>query len=673
MPTASGTHSAGSARSAPGRATARPIAPRPEAAVSIAPLESTLTTTEQEPTTIPGSRTTRAATSHTVPAPSPEVQSYEPTPNPQFSGVAFAGPVQSILAPQGEVSDRWVILVDHLSAEIGVLRSQVAVLQDEADKAREDAKGLRSSLVDLEGIVMRELVKDSPLEEPPKIMKKTKKSTIKKGDVLSRQNRSARKSSHRGATQGDDSSSSSDEEEEVVVTSSSEALGAEVTGLVEQITRRPEFKSLVSYRTYRLKDVSQGVDSTVTGRVNTLLKRLKHHVDYKFTGEPAIQVVDFLRIFKEACDLNNISEGAAAIILPYFLEGRAKHGLASRMKTVPTNIPKFPAAVQWLLQSFATEGVIAEACQRVFSAKQLPEEDEKTFANRLEGYATTAGSVFTEDVLIASFVDGLHPYAGKTVRSHLTPTMTFAELRVLAEDLGAAGRSLTNPGRSRWLMPTTSGGRTKPLVAASLDSSPYGGESTRTNTIPGERLVAAVAEDHWDPDGYPPRTGSDSPLSNASSISVPTRGWVSTGGSLLEEAAIVAGGRNMSCHLCLNSSHLLMECPLLGIEARQAAQRQRELKFRDYPNARLSHPRSAGVPNRYPGATSPTTGNNANGVAPPRYGTYRSPGTSSRYQGPPPQETQLPSQVAVHPVEVADFLESPVAQCGLKQEPAENE
>jgi hypothetical protein len=197
--------------------------------------------------------------------------------------------------------------------------------------------------------------------------------------------------------------------------------------------------------------------------------------------------VDFLRILKEACDLNDISEGAAAIILLYFLESRANHGLASRMKTVPTNIPKFPAALQWLLQSFATEGVIAEACQRVFSAKQLPEEDVKTFANLLEGYANTAGSAFTEDVLIASFVDILHPYAGKTVWSHLTPTMTFAELRVLAEDLWAAGRSLTNPGRShpRRSMPPTSGGRTKPLVVASLDSSPYGGELTRTNTFRG--------------------------------------------------------------------------------------------------------------------------------------------------------------------------------------------
>jgi hypothetical protein len=139
------------------------------------------------------------------------------------------------------------------------------------------------------------------------------------------------------------------------------------------VTRRPEFEKLVSYRAYRLQDVSQGVDSAVTGRFNTL-KRIKHNLDYNFTGDSAIQVVDFLRLFKEACDLNEISEGAAALILPYFVDGRAKSGLASRMKHLVVNMPKYPDAVQWLLQSFATEDVIASACQRVFSAKQLPED-----------------------------------------------------------------------------------------------------------------------------------------------------------------------------------------------------------------------------------------------------------------------------------------------------------
>ena len=53
--------------------------------------------------------------------------------------------------------------------------------------------------------------------------------------------------------------------------------------------------------------------------MNSYLKKLKHHLDYKFSGDPAIQVLDFLTTFKEAADLNGISEGIAVLILPYFI------------------------------------------------------------------------------------------------------------------------------------------------------------------------------------------------------------------------------------------------------------------------------------------------------------------------------------------------------------------
>jgi hypothetical protein len=82
------------------------------------------------------------------------------------------------------------------------------------------------------------------------------------------------------------------------------------------------------------------------------------------------------------------------------------------LKQAAASLPKFPVAIQWLLQSLATEAVIAAACQRVFSANQLPEEDEKTFANQLTRHAAKTGSVFNEDALISTFVDGLLPYAG---------------------------------------------------------------------------------------------------------------------------------------------------------------------------------------------------------------------------------------------------------------------
>jgi hypothetical protein len=161
------------------------------------------------------------------------------------------------------------------------------------------------------------------------------------------------------------------------------------------MTRRPEFKSLVSYHTYRLANTNtrKAITAIGTGKANGYLKNSRHHLEYKFSGDPAIQILDFLAILKDAADLNGVSEGVATLIQPYFLQGRAKAGLNSRLKQIVALIPKYPAAVQFLLQSYATEAVIAAGCQKVFTAKQLPEEDEKTFANRLTRNATETGSV----------------------------------------------------------------------------------------------------------------------------------------------------------------------------------------------------------------------------------------------------------------------------------------
>jgi hypothetical protein len=81
--------------------------------------------------------------------------------------------------------------------------------------------------------------------------------------------------------------------------------------------------------------------------VNGYLKKLKHQLDYKFSGDSAIQDLDFLSTFKEAGYLNRISEGIAVLILPYFLEGRAKSGVSSRLKQAAASLPKFPVAIQW--------------------------------------------------------------------------------------------------------------------------------------------------------------------------------------------------------------------------------------------------------------------------------------------------------------------------------------
>jgi hypothetical protein len=98
--------------------------------------------------------------------------------------------------------------------------------------------------------------------------------------------------------------------------------------------------------------------------------------------------------------------------------------------------------VQWLLESFDSEAIISAAHQRVYTARQAGDEDEEQLADRLTKYAGDAGSVFSEDSLIAAFVDRLHPFASSTIRGQITTKMTFAEVQLLAEKAWNASRAI---------------------------------------------------------------------------------------------------------------------------------------------------------------------------------------------------------------------------------------
>jgi hypothetical protein len=135
---------------------------------------------------------------------------------------------------------------------------------------------------------------------------------------------------------GSESESSTSEAESVAILSphggARERKGPRVAGLVELTTRRPEFRPLVSYRSYRLAIRDQTVDDRITSKVNAYLKMMKHHVSEPFTGEHAIRIFDFLSGMRDALNVNRISEGAVYLLLPHFLGGKAKHGVLSRWK-----------------------------------------------------------------------------------------------------------------------------------------------------------------------------------------------------------------------------------------------------------------------------------------------------------------------------------------------------
>jgi hypothetical protein len=193
----------------------------------------------------------------------------------------------------------------------------------------------------------------------------------------------------------------------------------------------------------------------------------------------------------------------------------------------------------------------------------------------LDKYAVEGGSFFSEDALISAFVDGLLPYADNTVRGQVTPQMTFAEVQILAENVGAAGRSLLTTERYQiiWSMPSTPTGRPKVTLAASAESSPLRSQESYTHSSVGVSIVAAVAED------TPFGEGNIAP--GSPSTSIPICGWVSPTGSVVDEKAFDIAGRQPSCNLCFTPGHFLMDCLFFGQDSRIAAQKLRQLKFKD--------------------------------------------------------------------------------------------
>jgi hypothetical protein len=102
----------------------------------------------------------------------------------------------------------------------------------------------------------------------------------------------------------------------------------------------------MSYRTYRLENRSPRYDKTVTAKISSYVKRLKHAVEDKFGGDEPIEIISFLPTFKEAADENDVGEGAAARLILYFLKDAAKEGYRAHMDETPSGMLQYPYMVQ---------------------------------------------------------------------------------------------------------------------------------------------------------------------------------------------------------------------------------------------------------------------------------------------------------------------------------------
>jgi hypothetical protein len=103
-------------------------------------------------------------------------------------------------------------------------------------------------------------------------------------------------------------------------------------------------------------------------------------------------------------------------------------------------VPKYPAAVAWLLESNATDAAIDAAADKFLTAKQQVGKGEDAFATRLRRYTAEAGNVSKEIALVSRYLAGLASYTANTMRGHVYPRMRFTQVKNLSIQAGIAGR-----------------------------------------------------------------------------------------------------------------------------------------------------------------------------------------------------------------------------------------
>jgi hypothetical protein len=118
---------------------------------------------------------------------------------------------------------------------------------------------------------------------------------------------------------------------------------------------------------------------------------MKHEIPQDdFSGDEPIEVLDFLRVFKEAADHNEVPESAATRLITYFLTRISKEGYRAHLDEAPLSFPTYPYMVQYLLEIYAVDDDLARAYMAVTTANQVDNEGERAFSRRLHRLAIKA-------------------------------------------------------------------------------------------------------------------------------------------------------------------------------------------------------------------------------------------------------------------------------------------
>ena len=264
-------------------------------------------------------------------------------------------------------------------------------------------------------------------------------------------------------------------------------------------------------------------------------------------------------------------------------------------------IESFPAAVHWLLSSYAPEKSLETALRSVLAASQSPSQTVRMFGIRLQLEAGRLGALVSIRELKSLFAQGLNESTHSSIASYQPPEEMEPHfpLSVLIQrekqlETGMSSRTTTRASTTLPSRTITKGSKAKDIVLAEIEGNP------------SDATEEAGEFDHE-----------------------------------LELMAI-SGDRHRNCYVCYRPTHGWMSCPLLAhvsdkekediaIRRRQffdqnnstrasrpqILQRDRQ-GFQDYQGSSRSSPRPDGKPLYHGGQQSTPQKTSGNELAPSR-------------------------------------------------------
>lgn len=212
--------------------------------------------------------------------------------------------------------------------------------------------------------------------------------------------------------------------------------------------RNRRFYSVLAVETYRLRDRSPVFRAeqvaSLTSYANQIRPRLS---DCVFNGDSPLQVLPFLKQLVRVADQSFLSEAILLWVVDDFLRTPVKE--AFRAQTLDT----WPAAVHWLLTTYAPETSLESAVRKMQVAGQQLQEAVRQYGHRLQMEAAALGSLMTQAEVKSLFSQGLQDpvkslFAANQPSTELDDSTPLSVLVGRAELL-ETGTRLVSPSPSR--------------------------------------------------------------------------------------------------------------------------------------------------------------------------------------------------------------------------------